>query len=513
MNNIYEKTLPPNFLHSILTNDTLYEMFKNDFASNREYFQGVSRETYIIQIIDFICENLAMYCNTEHLKSFKRFYDDFILPQIDKEPDYIFKLKLFMVVKSIYQDKATTDNEDFLSFYNYIFTSSKYYARCEELLNKIKKTMPDGKLNVSDYETLTNYVKTTAFDYLPVDISCLLIKNHIFKLNHIFDSEVVKKIVKSLAYDFLKKYGIRIDVQYNDLVLSKNVETHDLTNNTIFIDSILIDTFISGNYIELLSNLFFKLMLYRDNYLLNENTEDLETLKAIWRCINFKVEMDKIFIDNKYHPYEYLSEVEANAFVVTLRFLNCIGINLFNKYLFSQTRDLNFNDINAKNSPKEISEEIKFINRFSKMEKEKIDFYRKKYKVLSLFYGIDGKRKKAIELINNSDNNLKPLIFSYLSQIIPEPIYLIDDIVDIAGLTFDDVFIKEFVLKLAKYIYPDMFYYSLDNFIIMNNDKVSFDQDACLSELYVRISSIKETDETKNFLKSALNAVELMKQK
>lgn len=513
MNNVCETHITPNFLHSILTNDTLYEMFKDDFDNNKSYFQNITKEVYIEQISEYISNNLKNYSDDkEYLNCFKKFYDDFILPKIDEKPENIFDLTLFKSIREVYEENKINNNEALLSFYNYIFSSSKYFDKSDFIIRQIKSEMQNNKLSVSDYQILTNYVKNTIDDIIPLDIACLLIRNHAFKYNHIFDANITKKIVLSIANDFFRKYDIRINIQYNELILSKNVKTHDIDTNTIYIDSILIDTFISGNYVELLSNLFFKLILFKDDYLLKANLINLDTLKTIWRCVNNKVEIDKVFIDEKYHPYDYLSEMESNAFIMALRFLNSIGINLFNNYLSSQTRSLDFKNITIKSSPKEISEEMKFINRFSKTEKEKIGFFRNKYKVISFFYGSDGKRKKAIDLINMCDDENIELVFSYLTQIIPEPIYLIDDIVDITGQDYEKDSIKDLVFRLSKYIYPDMFYYSLESFILMNEEKTSFDKDIYLSELYVRISSIKETDETKNFLKNAINAIELMKQ-
>ena len=205
---------------------------------------------------------------------------------------------------------------------------------------------------------------------------------------------------------------------------------------------------------------------------------------------------------------------KENTFYHFLYLLDSYLINVLKKEITKRTIFLivlGFFLISSKFTEDDIFEPN--INRFCKMEREKIASLREKYDVLSMFYGPDGKRYKAIELINKCDNMGKVLVFEYLSTSIFEPIYLIDDIIDLTNQEFKDESIHEFVRKLSKYIYPDMFYYSLDSYILLNEDKISFSKNEYLDELYVRTSSIKETDDTRNFLKSALNAIELMKQK
>mgnify|MGYP003297403510 CR=1 FL=1 len=55
---INENKIPPNFLNSILTNNSLYEMFKNDYNNNIEYFQNRNKEEYINAILEFIEDKL-----------------------------------------------------------------------------------------------------------------------------------------------------------------------------------------------------------------------------------------------------------------------------------------------------------------------------------------------------------------------------------------------------------------------------------------------------------------------
>ena len=512
MNNIYDNYIPPNFLNSILLNESLYKMFKSDFQDNREYFQNIDKEIYIRELEKYICTSIINNNGeSKYYTDFRKFYDDFILPSIKENEETIFTFEIFKTLKIVYRNN-NINNDEFIKFYDYIFASSNYFEISDRIINRIKNIMETNKLSINDSEMLNNYIKNSSEEYIDDYLCCLLIKNHIYKYNHIFDVNIVKKIVLSIANDFFKKYGIKINIEYTDIVLSKNVKTHDIDTFTIYINSILIDTFISGNYVELLSSLFYKLMILKDEYLITNNILDLGTLRALWKLVNNKVELDKIFIDSKYHPYDYYSELETNAFIMTLRFLNNMGINLFDNYLNSQIRDLKLDIIDAKNSPKEIPEEMKFINRFSKMEKEKIAFLRNKYKVLEFFYDESGKRIKAIELLSNFDRGYKNIILDYLYLVISEPICIIDDVIDIINQKFNNKDVEDFVTKLMKYIYPDIFYYSLDSYIIMSEDKISFNKNEYLSDLYVRISSIKETEETKKFLKNAINAIELMKQ-
>ena len=55
---INENRIPPNFLNSILTNEALYTMFKNDFEKNTEYFQKIDKDEYLYAMLKFITDKL-----------------------------------------------------------------------------------------------------------------------------------------------------------------------------------------------------------------------------------------------------------------------------------------------------------------------------------------------------------------------------------------------------------------------------------------------------------------------
>ncbi len=57
-NEIAKSNIPPNFLNSILTNSSLYDMFKNDFDNNSEYFRNIEKREYLRGMLDLIEETL-----------------------------------------------------------------------------------------------------------------------------------------------------------------------------------------------------------------------------------------------------------------------------------------------------------------------------------------------------------------------------------------------------------------------------------------------------------------------
>lgn len=496
---ILENKIPPNFLNSILTNDSLYLMFRDNFDENIEYFNNIPLDDYLYSLNMFICEQIKSG-SISNLK-IKEFYDDFILPNIKNNELNIFSTSFF---KYLYQNR-----NNLIELYTYVFDTSNYSNTLNKFIAQIRETR---ELDVKSYEVLSNYIKNGIDDYIDIDIVLILIHDHVYRKNHLFDVEVIKKILSSILHDYFLPYQIDINIEYETgISLNKVKKTHDLDSKTIYIDEMLINTFISGNYVELLSNLFYKMNLFRDDYLIHNNYVDINTLHTIWRMVNLKVDIDKVFSDSKYKPYGYFSDMEASSFIMALRFLESANINLVDNYIKSSISSINFDEVSCEFSKKEISSEMQFTARMIKSESVKMEALMK-YDVISLFYLNTGKRKKAIDLLNISKNKYRDVIFEYLHSSIPEATILIDDVIDLSGYKFNYPEIDNFVERLLKYIYTDTFYYSVDNYIKLNTGKMSFNKDNYLSDLYIRISCIKDTPITHRFIDNALNILDDMKQ-
>jgi len=158
---------------------------------------------------------------------------------------------------------------------------------------------------------------------------------------------------------------------------------------------------------------------------------------------------------------------------------------------------------------KEISSEIRFATRLAKMDKTEIKWYLENFKVISYFYDDNGSRIKAIDLIKKSKN--KDFIFEYFNSSVPLPETIIDDIIDLSDYKSKSIEINNLIDRLTNYIYPDIFYYSLDGFIKINMNKSSFESGEYCNELYVKISCIKESERSKKFKSITLHIIDSMK--
>ena len=50
--------ITPNLINSIFTNNSVYEMFKDNFEENREYFQNISKEEYLEAMLTYLEKKL-----------------------------------------------------------------------------------------------------------------------------------------------------------------------------------------------------------------------------------------------------------------------------------------------------------------------------------------------------------------------------------------------------------------------------------------------------------------------
>ena len=527
---INENKIPPNFLNSILTNDSLYQMFKNEFDENSEYFQNINKDEYLYSMMKFICDklesgNLFQIYDSENLdetinrssvlKYMRTFYDDFMLPLIKQNKENIFDTPFFKSLKYAEKhDEYASLNASFNEFVNYVFNESiDYFASEEEIKKNLKEKLSSSHLSIQEFDLLCNYVKNNITGIITMDFACCMIKNHAYKSNHIFDRDVVKGLLYSTCFDYLKVFGIKPNIEYTDnLYLLKNVQTHDISSSTIYIDNLLIDTFISGNYVELFKDLFYKMDLLKEEIIINSDIISYDALNTVMKIVNFKVDITRIFKDESYYPYGYYTDASASAFLKTLKFYQTLGVDLFSNYINSQIDKVDYNKEGSLTYKKEIGQEILFLSKFPKLSTDRIMELKNKYSVLKIIFQDNGVRKKAIDLLKSiKKEQNKSLIFKYLMDTIPNPEDLIDDVIDLSNFksTKDDI--NELVVRLLKYIYPDTFYYSLDSYIKLNTSKSSFNKREYLDDLYVRVSCIKDIPSTNKFKISALDIIEDMK--
>jgi len=328
-------------------------MFKNEYDENIEYFQGLKKDEYLYSMLKFITDKLysgnlfqiyddedveIKLSNSPVLKYIRKFYYDFMLPLIKADEFAIFASNFYKALEYAKNNDKFVNLTSFDELYNYIFCESiNYNEITTKILLELKNKLSKGKVLLSDFEILCNYIKNNIDGFISMDIVEYMIKNHAYKSNHIFDREVVKILVYSTAKDYLSRFEISPTIEYSEeITIAKNAKTHSVETETIYMDALLIDTFISGNYVELFNDLFYKMDLLKDNVLINRNELNIYTLYAVMNLVNQKTDMRRIFKDESYFPYQYMTDLKASCFVKTLRFYKGLGVDLFKSYIDSQ---------------------------------------------------------------------------------------------------------------------------------------------------------------------------------
>lgn len=526
---IHERIIPPNFLNSILTNPSLYEMFKNDFDKNGEYFQGIKKEEYLCAMLEFL-EDVLFSKNLFHiygesledggiydgkLTYIRNFYDDFLLDEFKDKPENVLKTRFFKGLEfAKSEDEYASCIGEFTRLYDYVFSESIDYRGIVDVLTKdaIGKLRKGESLSLKEFDLLCNYVKNYIEDTIPMDIVTGMLKNHAFKANHIFDREVATILVRSVIQNYLESYGIKSDLVVLNGLESGEESGRDLKTNTIYLDISLIDKFTSLNYIELYEVAFMEADILKDSILLSENRIDYETLKTLMNLIVLGVDVSKVSGDKDFFPEEYYTDLKASAFIKALRFFSSFGVNLFESYIASKTKDIewegNPTDVI---SPKEICLDQRFV-RVLEREPNRKEIIGK-YGVIRKLFTADGKRKSTLELIKtlSKDPIDRAFLEEYLNTRIMEPEYMIDDVNEMAQYKPKDESIKELLEKELKYILVDSFYYSLDSFIKLSAS-TKLDIEDYLDDLLFKVNCIKDVPLTHRFIDEAIFVINDMKQ-
>lgn len=526
---ISDTKIPPNFLNSILTNKSLYDMFKNDYENNLEYFQNRNKQEYLYSGLEFI-ENTLFSGNIYHiydestlenrntsLEYIRNFYDDFMLEEFKKDPENLLKTKFFRGVRYAFEnDDYASKVDDFISLYDYAFKESLNYEELTSIILKpILSKLYDGSfLNLSEFDLLCDYVKNNTAGYVNMNIVTNMIKNHAFKANHIFDRDVVKELIKSTTKDYMDNYNLKCFIEFkHSEELEKGELSYKFEPNIITLDENLITSFIGGNYVELFNALFYYLSVMKQALLFKENRVDYETLKVLMNMINEKVDLEKIFIDDTYMPYSYFADLKTSAFIKVLRFYQSFGVDLFGNYADNKLSTLEITEESECIPKKEISLEIMFASKMSKLDTDKIKALLSAYPVLKVFYDETGARKRTIDLVKKiTSDEHHELILTYLRSRIIEPEIMIEDVSDLLNYKAKNETINETITTLLKYIYVDSFNYSVNSYLLFNETKSSFDKQEYLDDLTIKINCLKDSPLSHNFIDEALFVIEEMKQ-
>lgn len=529
-NEINDKILPPNFLNSILTNQSLYDMFKNEFDENIEYFQGIEKSIYLEAMLKFIEDTLfsqnifSIYIEIDDidsitrgkLKYIKSFYDDFLLEEFKNHPEHILKTRFFKgFAFALNNDLYASKTREFNELYDYVFKLSVDYEGIVEVLMKdIFALLEKGEsLSIKDFQLLLDYIKNNINSKLDMNLVTSMLRNHALKKNHIFDREVSIILVSSTIIDYLESFGIEAKVFFEESLENGKVSCHDLFNQTITLDMSLIDGFISLNYVELFEVAFYEADILKSAVLLKKNEKNVETLRTIMNFVVMKVDMDKIFQEEDYKPSELYADMRAVGFIKALRFFSSFGINLFSSYVATKTKDIDIDyniEIARKVSKKEISLDQRFLLQFKKSNfKEEL---LEKYEVLRILFNKDGARKDTIDLIKSlNKEDARDFITEYLHSRVIEPDKMLEDVNTLLAYKPKIEFIKEFIERELKYIYVDTFYYSLDSFIKLNTN-TKLDIDEYLDDLLVKANCIKDTPLTHRFIDEVIFTINDAKQ-
>ena len=263
--------------------------------------------------------------------------------------------------------------------------------------------------------------------------------------------------------------------------------------------------FIFGNYVELISDIYYQVDIIKDYNNIKNNKIDLETLKTLENMVVCGVNLDKIFEDSKYNCIDYLNDLKASAFIKTLRLFDEIGVNLFDSYIKA-----NSNNISEEEYTNEIiSKEISLDMRFKKSLNEHNKKYLKEYEVLKYLFNEDGSRISAINLIKKSskDEAMFDFVDEYLTSRIVEPEEIIKDVNEMGIYKTKDEKVNHLIEKLIKYLFVDVFHYSLDNYM-----KLYEKDNTYLEELIIKIKMINDNPLTHNFIDNSLNEIDDLSQ-
>lgn len=511
-----DKTIPPNFLNSILTNPSLYDMFKNDFDANSEYFQGIKKEVYKKEMLKFI-EDTLFSSNLFHiygevtdieektkgkLDYIRRFYDDFLLDEFKLDPKNILKIRLFRGMEyARLNDLYASCSEEFTSLYDYIFKESLDYEGIIEVLLKEPLVMlkKHETLSMASFDTVCNYVKNNIDGLIDMDLAMSMLHNHAYKKNHIFDIEVAEEIVKSTITHYLKEYSIDVKVEFQNGLESLEVSAISKDERALYFDKSLLEGFVSLNYVVLFETAFYEADKLKDLILLEENREDYTTLRTIMNMVSQGV--DLLSIKDTF-PHEYDMDLRASAFIKTLRFFSLFGVNLLDSYINAKTKGIDEVNIDeVVYSKKEISLDQRFFIEFAKLPNKKELI--KSFTVLKVIFEPSGTRKKAIDIIKSITDSNEALIIEYLRGRVVEPHIMIEDVDELSKYSPRNPNTKELIETELKYIFVDTFYYSLDSFIKLHKN-TKFDLEEYVDDLQMKIGFLKDNELTHKFIDEAL---------
>lgn len=523
---IHDNTIPPNFLNSILTNASLYTMFKDDYEGNRDYFQGREKEEYLSAMLAFI-ENALFSSNvyniyteepdlvalsTGKLAYIKNFYDDFLLDEFRVDPDSILKTRFFRgMVFAKNEDAYASQTDEFNSLFEYVFTESLDYDAIVSILIKepTRKLAADEPLSMKEFDVLCNYIKNNTVGCVPMNIVTKMLRNHAYKSNHIFDADVVKSLVYSTVASYLETWHIKVEVEFLSELERKEASSYSVEPKKIILDERLIDKFLSLNYTEIFTEAFLEAEYLKDKVLLDRNEVNYETLKTLMALLTAKVDLSRLYVDKTYSPTEYDTDLQVTSFVKTLRFFSSFGVNLFDNFNSSQLSkidlDLDSADLDAY-SYKEVSLDQRFFEVFAKTKEKNTVI--KKYPVLGILFDNEGNRLKTIDLIKKYMKSAhRDFLEEYLDSRIVSPEMMIEDVIDLANYRPKEEYARTFLERELKYIYVDSFYYSLTSFLKLKKGP-KFDKFEYLDDLIIKINCIKDTPLTHRFIDSALFTIE-----
>ena len=131
--------------------------------------------------------------------------------------------------------------------------------------------------------------------------------------------------------------------------------------------------------------------------------------------------------------------------------------------------------------------------------------YLQEYEVLKFLFDPEGNRVSALDLIKKSTKNeeLFDFVDEYLSSRIIEPEEMIKDVNEMGIYKTKDERISHLIEKLVKYIFVDIFHYSLDNYIKLYQKDITY-----LDELIIKIKMINDNPLTHSFIDNSLNEIE-----
>lgn len=423
----------------IISNKNIYNKFL-DFDNNIEYFNYISKEDYIVYIVNYIKKTLA--CDSTNIQyKVIAIYEQFLKELFIDEPYLIFHNPLIDYIKemNIEEEKIKTDNLN-----RYIKSFFKRFSECKQNFENYKNLIYKGKIDNDNFKKYVCYVNNTGY----TEEIYNYVFNKIIEFNYHIDKSDYVDLIKKFTGYVCSDIGIdNVEVKITELEESTYASYLREENN----DSILFNSiyFKIENIIPTLCDIFHETHhLYQFQKTELYNYDHLKYIKDDLLRDKYGDE----YYNKNYWYVSCESDAICTSYVCLKKYLSMVAPKKFNEiikdfqntinawYLRRQdnnrvtntkvyTLDELFNDLMMNDSyiakQSKYSEIISLEYNEDNTRKTALDFFKEKYKCLSELMTIPFNEENKLNELNNkinfyndmlnySDYTLDELKYNYL---------------------------------------------------------------------------------------------------